>query len=665
MLSKEFYGLVCTVLVLVAVSAADAEQPLPMSPAVHQALAAELAGDSDKRAELLREAITADPNDAAARWHAGQVQHEGKWLSPLEVIDRALTDDDLAEYARQRARRSNSVVGQAALARWCAKHDLEPQARAHWIQVLRLDPDHRVAQKELGVVRFEGELVTLAERDRLQAERKEFDSKQKQLDKRFERIATNLLSDNLDRIGQAREAIGRLTQPEEVQALVAALGPAAAETDQAEEMYNLLIDMVALIHEPWANDLLVQEATNSEFESVRTRATAALEYRPAVEVVPLLLSRMKMPLELTTSINQGDGDIGYRSDYYREGPTGPEYDYSYTDRARPCVPRYAYLPVTTQTQVSEGYTLPEVNLPRRIVTSRCGGNRYWAPAYYRPETYVPPAYRTDVVGYMYAGERADYLNAQREIYRNAVYKKQQTNQMVERANESTALSNQQVERVLKATTGEDLGQSPRDWWNWWQQKLAGNAKLRDADRLSVTLGLVQPEPHGFAMGTPVWTRLGLRPIEQVLVGDEVLAQNPATGELAFKPVLATEEADLERLNRNRASNRQVDRIMVRKLEIERRTLGLAPGQRTWSIGQGWQAAEDLTANAKLHGHDGAEVVSSVNETETPALRYLIVDEFHTVLVGKESILAHDAMPPERSTLDLPGWRADGERLAGR
>lgn len=640
---SKFYGFACSIFMLGSVSAAQAEQPVATSPTVDRALAAELAGDAEQRAKLLREATAAEPKDNAARWHLGEVLHEGEWLAVQQVIDRALTDDDLAEYARQRARRSSSVTGQAALARWCDKNDLPAQARAHWIQVLRLDPDHRVAQKELGVVRHEGELMTLAERDRSVAESARVAAKQERLAGRFEKVATNLLSDNLDRIGAAREQIDQLRQPEEVAALVAAVGPAAAETDQAEEIYNMLIEFVALVHEPWAVDILAHEAIASEFETVRNAATDALKYRPEVDVAPLLLSRLKMPLEMTTSIDKGDGDIGYRSEYYREGPTGPEYQYSYNDRARPTTPRYAYMPVTTTEQVT--------------VPTGCGGG-------------LTTVDRTQVVGFMYAGERPDYLYAQNQIYRQAVYKKSQRSMAVKQENESAYRSNVEIRRVLKETTGEDLGESPRDWWTWWQEKLANDPELRDADQLSVSLGLIESQPHGFATGTPVWTRLGVRPIEQILVGDEVLAQDPATGELAFKPVLASEKAGLQRLNLNRSSKNQVDTIVVKQLETGSLSkvvaLGLAPGQRAWTAGKGWQAAEDLGAGARLHGHDGAEEVRSISETETEALHYLIVDEFHTLLVGKESILAHDATPPVRQTLDLPGWSAEGgERLAGR
>ena len=43
--------------------------------------------------------------------------------------------------------------------------------------------------------------------------------------------------------------------------------------------------------------------------------------------------------------------------------------------------------------------------------------------------------------------------------------------------------------------------------------------------------------HCFAAGTLVATRAGLKPIEDIEVGDEVLAYDEETGEQAYKPVV--------------------------------------------------------------------------------------------------------------------------------
>ena len=48
-----------------------------------------------------------------------------------------------------------------------------------------------------------------------------------------------------------------------------------------------------------------------------------------------------------------------------------------------------------------------------------------------------------------------------------------------------------------------------------------------------------PSISCLAAGTPIWTDAGPVAVEKIKVGDRVLAQDPETGELAYKPVLHT------------------------------------------------------------------------------------------------------------------------------
>src|SRR5690606_8669172 len=52
-----------------------------------QALAAERSGDVAQRDRLLEQTLQADPEHQRARWHSGQVLHNGQWQS-LEQIER-------------------------------------------------------------------------------------------------------------------------------------------------------------------------------------------------------------------------------------------------------------------------------------------------------------------------------------------------------------------------------------------------------------------------------------------------------------------------------------------------------------------------------------------------------------------------------------------------
>ena len=94
---------------------------------------------------------------------------------------------------------------------------------------------------------------------------------------------------------------------------------------------------------------------------------------------------------------------------------------------------------------------------------------------------------------------------------------------------------------------------PLAWTAWWADQLGYRLPAPDrapaaapADKLPPEG--VEPDPLNgywrascFGRGTPVHTREGPRPVEKVRVGDVVLAQDPATGELDFRPVVAARE----------------------------------------------------------------------------------------------------------------------------
>src|SRR6202022_3254598 len=78
----------------------------------------------------------------------------------------------------------------------------------------------------------------------------------------------------------------------------------------------------------------------------------------------------------------------------------------------------------------------------------------------------------------------------------------------------------------------------------------------------------------------------LRPIETIKMGDAVLAQDPETGELAFKAVLGT-------------SIRPASPMISVRVEDE--TIISTRGHRYWKEGTGWRMAKSLKPGDALHG----------------------------------------------------------------
>ena len=88
----------------------------------------------------------------------------------------------------------------------------------------------------------------------------------------------------------------------------------------------------------------------------------------------------------------------------------------------------------------------------------------------------------------------------------------------------------------------------------------------------------------FAAGTPVHTLGGLKPIESVQIGDQVLTQDPRTAELSYQPVLA-------------AVQNKPDRLL--EINLGGDVIRATAIHRFWKAGQGWVAARDLKSGDSL------------------------------------------------------------------
>ncbi len=142
--------------------------------------------------------------------------------------------------------------------------------------------------------------------------------------------------------------------------------------------------------------------------------------------------------------------------------------------------------------------------------------------------------------------------------------------------------------------------------------------------------------------TPVWTISGAVPIEKVRVGDMVLSQDPNTGELMFQPVLQTSKRAPERLFKVSLATRYGD------------TLEGSGGHPLWVSGEGWVKMRDLKSGMVLHGVDGTTLVRDVEPSQAQETFNLVVDDFHTYVVGERRLLCHDNTPSRPTSARVPG-----------
>jgi hypothetical protein len=231
-------------------------------------------------------------------------------------------------------------------------------------------------------------------------------------------------------------------------------------------------------------------------------------------------------------------------------------------------------------------------------------------------------------------------------------------QFIERTNEGIRQTNARVLPVLKAITGLDLGIDREKWKRWWMGELndsPGSGQRREslgnresgtgstAVSIPAAGGTVPergpadndaangPRPAfsvraSFAVGTPVRTIGGLRPVEALQVGDRVLCQNFTTGELEYQPVLA--------VHRNRPA--PTVRISAGGESIVATDL-----ERFWKPGRGWTMARDLDVGDRLRIVGGVIEVASIAHVPSQSVYNVEVAEHGDLFVGAKGILAHD------------------------
>ncbi|MEG6591325.1 S8 family serine peptidase [Paenibacillus barengoltzii] len=131
-------------------------------------------------------------------------------------------------------------------------------------------------------------------------------------------------------------------------------------------------------------------------------------------------------------------------------------------------------------------------------------------------------------------------------------------------------------------------------------------------------------------GTSITTKDGIKPIEQVRVGDLVLAKDTETGIQAYQPVEKLFNSESEEIFTIKIGDTQID------------TTGNHP---FWVKGKGWVPAEDLQPGDQLETEDGGLVsvdALKVNYKDTKVYNFT-VSGFHTYYISDLGILTHNLL----------------------
>jgi hypothetical protein len=220
-----------------------------------------------------------------------------------------------------------------------------------------------------------------------------------------------------------------------------------------------------------------------------------------------------------------------------------------------------------------------------------------------------------------------------------------TMQQVVAENRRVQFWNQRIDEVLSDVTGRETDGQAQSWWQWWQEY---NDLYVPEDKPLIereSTYIVQTSQDRIATcecflpGTPVWTETGTVPIERLRVGDRVLAQDPESGELAFKLVLQTTV--------------RPDAATVR-VGVGDEEIYATRGHPFWVAGKGWRMANQLQPGWRLHTPAGAREITHVAEGPEFQAYNLLVADFRSFFVGESKILVHDNTVRQPTAAIVPG-----------
>jgi hypothetical protein len=161
----------------------------------------------------------------------------------------------------------------------------------------------------------------------------------------------------------------------------------------------------------------------------------------------------------------------------------------------------------------------------------------------------------------------------------------------------------------------------------------------------------------FVAGTEILTDRGMLPIEQIRVGDRVMAHDPETGETSFKPVTTLfvndEDAVWELVVETTNGTSEIHRV--------------TDNHPYFVEGQGWVEVADLVVGMSIATMEGDPVtLSSIVKTGKVERTFNFeVADFHTYFVGDQHVLVHNCgglLPkPPRGQGSVPKGQRDPQR----
>ncbi len=618
---------------------------------VHLALEAEAnSGDSELRNKHLLEAIAESSEFAPAHWQRGEIYRAGSWQSMDDVAARSAGDRNLSMYEKQRSGLVDTELGNLRLAAWCASRKLGAQCFAHLQRVLDINPQNRAARLALG---FRETEVGWISPDQFKADVRFAMEENESLERygaKLKGILKQLLSPGDSAQGKGKHELLEIRDPEAVAAIEKIISAAR------EDLALLAIKVIDEIKGPAATRSLARHAIFHPSPRVRDNASDALKKRDPQGWAPGVVDSLRNPIDLTSlpKFDASGALIGLRHLFKQEGRYSNDVfvaDTAYQRHAQTHVDSLvtgnvvddrSKTPITPAVTVVGKY----LHFNARVTEAHTKGNIGNAP---------------DIFGNS-DEQIAQELRIQLAANQSARDSRVATtikNRMADELNE-------RVYQALDKVEGKKIGNSPKEYWSWWNERKYWRAPSFKGNRYSYSSNTIHDVRHEYVTvygtqtttltdvnqvigsvciscltpHTIVWTQCGATPIKDVHVGDLVFCKNIATGQLGLSPVVRTtiSEEPLETISFTTSGD---------KIECTK-------GHEFFVSGKGWLKACDLKAGDALHGASGPVKIDSISPAEKEMVHNLVVAGASNYFVGEGKILSHDFSERAENFYLVPG-----------
>jgi len=566
------------------------------------------------------------------------------------------------------------IAANAELARWCRTKHLTEEERAHWTQVLFEDPTNGEAQSRLGMQWYKGNLLTNAQ---IEVIKKQQAAEEKQLSEWKAIVArwrTMLDNGSPSEADAAIADMHAVSDPAVIPAIELAMASDTAKPttgrDAASPLQREAIALLGRLPDQRATYSLVQQSVIGKSAEIRATAAKELKRRPLHDFIPVLLAGLANPIQFDYSM-AFDPSLGlaiYRAVGLQEGrDTVTRVEYSTS--AAGLLPSFVG---SFDSGVDRSTRLDVRKTPVIAATSPYDSGK---------QTIVPGprnlgevagagaiARQSQQVAMSVAGqnERIQLMNERIDFVMEQVTGKKSMSAGAAKSgkpaadNQDPASAADEAAVIPEATPSKPQSSVADSWWNWWAdytdtylpEKNASSTTYNSgsyasrSQYLSVYGGNSSSRMSSsgsfecFAAGTPVVSLTGPTPIEKLQIGDRVLAQNPDTGELAYKFVMGL------------TVRPPAETVLV---TTTHGAIRASRGHPFWIVGKGWRMAKELEVGDRLHSLEGSVRVTEITSQPNEKVYNLSVADYGTYFVGEGQVFVHDNTPRLPTRAVLPGY----------